>query len=69
MFYKGNLQTTESELPIELNNDSVKRWEHKKRCLEHIRKKEVRAWQTTSSSLGLGNFNPKPTRSWEHRGL
>lgn len=28
MFYKGNLQTTETELPIELNNDSVKRWEH-----------------------------------------
>lgn len=40
MFYKGNLQTTESELPVELNNDTAKRWE-RKRCLKHHRKKEV----------------------------
>lgn len=41
MFYKGNLQTTESELPIELNNVSIKRWEYKKRCVKHSWKKEV----------------------------
>lgn len=41
MFYKGNLQTTESELPIELNNDSVKRWEYKKRCFKPSWEKEA----------------------------
>ena len=41
MFYKGNLQTTESELPIELSNVSVKRWEYEKRCLKRSWKKEV----------------------------
>ena len=57
MFYKGNLQTTKTELPIELNNDSVKRWEHEKRCFKHSWKKEVinLTW-TRDSSLGLGSW-------------
>lgn len=56
MFYKGNLQTTESKLPIDLNNDSVKKWEYKKRCLKHNLKEVSNKPDLENSSLSLDTW-------------